>query len=288
MDGASRPTMTTARPGGRPCACRERRPRPRRRPRGSRRRSASPSSSRAVGRSAVTIRRDRGRWQRLARLAGRRRPRASPWRGPRCRSRELLDHGPSPHPRTPGRSTDGRLTSTLAAAPRAAASASSAATFRSLEALALLRPASASAAPTSSTGRPRHSRAGSRPPDGPRPRWPPGARDLRVRGLAAASARPKLRRRPRRRRRRGPGTGPRAASPDSIAHTSMSSWSAYLGRPVDSAATIRTRLAPRAAATAEALPPPGTGSATRAARRTRRGSDRANRPASSEGCTRRL
>ena len=47
--------------------------------------------------------------------------------------------------------TDGRLTRTLAAAPRAAASPSSAATLRSLEALTLLRPASASATATSST-----------------------------------------------------------------------------------------------------------------------------------------
>ncbi len=47
--------------------------------------------------------------------------------------------------------TDGRLTRTLAAAPRAAASPSSEATLRSLEALTLLRPASASAVATRST-----------------------------------------------------------------------------------------------------------------------------------------
>ena len=45
----------------------------------------------------------------------------------------------------PSSPTDGRLTRTFAAAPRAAASPSSAATSRSLEALTLLRPASASA-----------------------------------------------------------------------------------------------------------------------------------------------
>ncbi len=54
-------------------------------------------------------------------------------------------------PSNDGSSTDGRLTSTLAAAPRAAASPRSDATFRSLWALTLLRPASASAASTSST-----------------------------------------------------------------------------------------------------------------------------------------
>ena len=41
---------------------------------------------------------------------------------------------------------------------------------------------------------------------------------------------------------------------------------AYFGRPIDRAATIATRAAPRPAATAEALPPPGTGAAEASSR----------------------
>ena len=67
---------------------------------------------------------------------------------------DLVEAAPGPsrssRPRTSGSPTEGRFTKTLAAAPRAAASASSAATLRSLEAFTLLRPARASAAPTSS------------------------------------------------------------------------------------------------------------------------------------------
>ena len=63
---------------------------------------------------------------------------------------EQLRRAPSSRPRTSASPTDGRLIRTFAAAPRAAASPRSAATLRSLAALTLLRPASASAAATSS------------------------------------------------------------------------------------------------------------------------------------------
>ena len=144
--------------------------RPRRRRRGSRRRSGAPSSSRAraVGHRQPAV----GGRQRVARLAA---P-ATTWRVSRARPRSrraARRRGRSSCPRTTGRSTDGRLTSTFAAAPRAAASPSSAATFRSLEALTLLRPASASAASTSSRHASTHQhrdlcRACGRRPAGPR------------------------------------------------------------------------------------------------------------------------
>src|SRR6185369_3813746 len=59
-------------------------------------------------------------------------------------------------PENESSSTDGRLMSTFAAAPRAAASASSVATSRSLEALALLRPTSDSELEAGLHGQERH------------------------------------------------------------------------------------------------------------------------------------
>ena len=84
---------------------------------------------------------------------------------------------------------------------------------------------------------------------------------LRRRSRGAASSPPRSRRRPRRPRRRASGTGRRGRWPDRRAQARRSACSAYFGRPWDSAATIATSPAPRLAATAEALPPPGTGSA---------------------------
>ncbi len=81
---------------------------------------------------------------------------AAPDRLPGVRGQPLhlvqqrVDAGRSSRPRSSGSPTDGRLISTLAAAPRAAASARSDATARSLDAFTLLRPASASETSTRS------------------------------------------------------------------------------------------------------------------------------------------
>ena len=190
-------------------------------------------------------------------------------------------------PSNEGSPVDGRLIRTFAAAPRAAASPSMAATSTSLAAFGLLLPASTSAAPTRSRQASRHSS---------------GTSDARLaavriavdrasisasvsRGSFSAAAKPAyawasssamVRNRSDRRR------------PVSSAHASIGSWSTYLGRPVVSEATIVTRLAASPAATAEALPPPGTGSedASRDANssivRSR------NRPSGPLGCTARL
>ena len=211
----------------------------------------------------------RGR-DRLAAARRGRRPRGSRRRAARPRAsssstRTVIS------PSNAGSPTDGRLTRTFAAAPWRPPPPSSDATSRSLDALALLRPASASAAPTTLEAR---LDAGERDLGGvPRRalhRRGPGG--LLLVGLARQLHRGgERRRRPRRRRRpasgagrRGPGRWPRPGR--------RSACSAYFGRPSDREATIATSPAPRLAATAEALPPPGPARRTRAARRTRRGS----------------
>ena len=59
----------------------------------------------------------------------------------------------------------------------------------------------------------------------------------------------------------GQEAGRPARRPCAPAAAWAASCSAYFGRPADRAATIATSPAPSAAATADALPPPGTGSA---------------------------
>ena len=160
-----------------------------------------------------------------------------------------------------GSPTDGRLTSTLAAAPRAAASPSREATLRSLEALTLLRPASASAAATSST-------QASTQRSGTSVAWRAAAlravgadRLLVVRVARQLHRGGEVRRRPRRPHRPARGTGRPGARPVSLAQARRSAWARTSGDPRRGLATIATRAAPRLAATAEALPPPGTGAA---------------------------
>ena len=176
-------------------------------------------------------------------------------------------------------STDGRFTRTFAPAPPAAASPSSAATPRSLDALTLLRPASVSAADTTerhassvamgTSARPSRGRAD-------------GSASGRLLGVGLAG---QLHRGGERRVRRGVLVGEssrraarsRAGRGGSRVEVRVL---AYFSRPWESAATIATRAAPSEAATAEALPPPGTGSADASRRRTRRPSG----PGSDMGC----
>ena len=91
----------------------------------------------------------------MAAIGSRGSPRADGLARLRGEALDLVEQLVDPHGHrvasTSGSPTDGRLIRTLAAAPRAAASPRSDATLRSLEALTLLRPASASAAATSST-----------------------------------------------------------------------------------------------------------------------------------------
>src|SRR6266540_4160440 len=160
----------------------------------------------------------------------------------------------------------GRLMSTFSAAPRAAASPRLAATARSLAAFTLLRPASDSIAARSSrqaatqaSGASAAARAAvrieaarvCRSSSVPRGSFMAAAYDP----YAAASSSARSSRRSTR------------SSPAAPARACVPAWAAYRGRPSDRAATIATRDAPRAPVTAEALPPPGTGSAD-ASRRT--------------------
>ena len=164
--------------------------------------------------------------------------------------------------RTPSSPTDGRLTRTFAAAPRAAASPSSDATFEVARRVdvAPARPAPRRAATSSTAGLDADQRdlggAARRPPAAP-PAAPPARR--RCRGAASSP-------------RRTPayacgvlvGEVEEPVGQDADPVSSAQAWRSRVllrtcGRPWDSAATIATSAAPRLAATAEALPPPGTG-----------------------------
>ena len=177
------------------------------------------------------------------------------------RRRAVSSPGPWPRRRTPRRRPTGRLTRTFAAAPRAAASPSSAATFEVARrvdvAAADERLGRATSSRHASTVTQRHLRARPR-----RGRAAPPARRLLLVGLAGQLHRrartPRTRRRPR---RPGRGTASRGAGRARPPARGGAAWAAYFGRPWDSDATIATSAAPRDAATAEALPPPGTGSA---------------------------
>ena len=137
--------------------------------------------------------------------------------------------------------------STFAAAPWAAASASSDATSRSLDAFTLLRPASASATPTSSRQASTQSSGTSAALARRRPQRGRRGRPARPRSRGAASSRPpRSRRTPRRRRRRASGSGRRGRGPVASAQARRSACCRVLRPAWDSDATIATRPAPEA------------------------------------------
>ena len=180
-------------------------------------------------------------------------------RAPRSR------RGASPtRPRSSSASTsspsDGRLTRTFSAAPWADASTRREATARSLAALRLLRPASASAARPRPRGRPRRVRSGTsrgharRGPD----RRAAGrlllvrlARQLEGGGEGRVGIRVLVGEREQAGGQLAPGRPVAGVAGGVRARTS--------GDRAESDATIATSAAPHEAATAEAAPPPGLG-----------------------------
>ena len=146
IEGASRPTIRTRSPGGRPRTA----------PEAGDVLATAPRSSSAIGAPSSNLARAGGIVSprpatEVVRAVRRgRRPDVSDSQACSMSSSSSTTRAVIV-PSNDGSSTAGRLTRTLAAAPRAAASPRSDATFRSLWALTLLRPASASAASASST-----------------------------------------------------------------------------------------------------------------------------------------
>ena len=143
----------------------------------------------------------------------------------------------------------------------AAASPRSEATSRSLEALTLLRPARPRPRPISSTQASTQTSGTSVACARRGPERRGHARRAPRRCRAGASWRPRTPRRRRRPRPRAPGTGPPGAGPSRWPRPGGRRVAAYSRAARRQRRDHRDEAAPRLPATADALPPPGTGAA---------------------------